>query len=209
MWWVIPIAAAGIAAWLSSRFDDDAKRARNRWRRKRREVERSIEEHQAHIRRHLAKARRSYNFRVLTDMHYSSMRVADEAHKLLADANTSIDAMGKILVEAKDKRERLEHELRRRPTRPRRLQIVEELKVISDLRARVFPDKDAVKLERDQLLEKLRKLNARTKGLKGLIRDRCGARGREWYEERERRALKRKRKITKPPPHRKSRRAAA
>ena len=194
MWWLAPAAIIGVATAIYKICDDDAKEARREWEQKREEVKRTVHEHRAHIERHLSKAQTSYDFHVLTDMHYSSHRVGQHAYKSLQDAKKSLDVMGQMLVQAKSKRNDLKRELSKAQRPQERAVLREEIKLLNELRTSIFPDKDAVKSQRDELLAELRSMNQRTRELKLMIRDRCGERGRDWYRSLEARSNKRREK---------------
>lgn len=192
-WWLVPALLIGGAAAIRALFDDKAQEARERWEAERENLEEKVEEYRQHIEQHLAQAQSSYDFHVLTQLHYASMRVADHAHKLLNDARASLDAMGKMLVAAKEKRSELFERKRAAATQYDKNRIQEEINQVSELRALIFPDKDAVKAQRDRLQDELRRLNAQTRVLKLAIRDRCGRRGADWYAGREAKAASRRR----------------
>jgi len=204
MWWLAPVAVVGVAAAVYSMFDADARNARERWERQRQDVQRTVAEHRANIERNLASAQASYDFHLLTDLHFSSHRVADHAHKALQDARKSLDVMGKMLVEAKSKREELKEKKRATRSREDRAEIQKEIDLLNELRAGIFPDKDAVKAQRDELHAAVRRMNERTRELKLAIRDRCGSKGRDWYDRLEARTAARRAREQSRQPRRKS-----
>lgn len=181
MWWLVPIAVAGVAGAIYAYFDGEARDARTRWEKQRDRVVRTVEEHRQNIEQNLSRAQASYDFKVLTDLHFSSARVADSAYGLLRDANASLDVMGRMLKDAKSKRDELRLQLDTAKGREHRRALLEEIKLLNELRANVFPDKDSIKGQRDALLTEVQRLNAQTRRLKEAIRDRCGSRGRDWY----------------------------
>ena len=191
MWWLVPIAVVGAAGAIYAYFDGEAREARTRWEQKRQSVARTIEDHRANIEKHLARARSSSDFRELTDIHFSSHKVADHAYVLLKDARIALETMGRMLVEAKQKREEFERLRQNTRSVEERQRLTVEINMLNDLRQKIFPDKDALKTQRDELLGEVQRLNARTRELKLAIRDRCGQRGAEWYERLEARVRER------------------
>ena len=179
--------------WLFGRLSQREKDARERWRLEYAEVHRSVEDHRKQIEQHLTEAQESYDFHFLTSMHHSSLIVADAAYKLLQDARTSLEGIGKLILAAKEKRDNLEKEIRDTQERTKKVAFVAELKEVTELRKSFFTDKDKVKEQRDGLLAEVRRLNAQTAELKKFIRDRCGPKGKDWYERLEER--KRQRRI--------------
>ena len=192
MWWLAIPAAVGAAAAIWKLVDDDAKEARARWERDRASVQRSVKEHRRNIKKNLERAQQSYDFHFLTDMHFSSVKVADHAYKALGDARTSLDVMGRMLVEAKKKREQAYDDRRATTSREERQRLQEEVDLLNDLRATIFPDKDAVKEQRNSLHDEVKRLNEQTRLLKLAIRDRCGPKGSDWYERLEARTAERR-----------------
>lgn len=188
MWWLIPV---GIGVGLKLIYDavsEEEREARQRWESKREEVEKSIEEHRRNIENHIKQAQSSYDFHFLVDLHFSSMKVADAAYQLLDDARSSFDGMSKMLKESKEQRTALQAKLKKEKRNNNRGSIretIEELKMVHELRKNVFADRDKVKEQREGFLDEVRRLNNQTRGLKELIRDRCGYKGREWYNRLE------------------------
>ena len=192
MWWLaIPIAAGAVAA-IWGIFNQDARDARTRWESEKDRLQQEVERHRQNIEQNLAKAETSYSFQLLQDLHYSSVRVADHAYSALRDAFKSLDTMGLMLVEAKTKRGEAYARLRSASGHSERHQIQQEIELINDLRATVFPDKDAVKAQKNSLLAEVKRLNEQTRKLKVAIRDRCGAKGRDWFNRLEARTARRR-----------------
>lgn len=187
MWWLIPIGIGLAVAAILGSVKSEERQARARWAEKYVEVERTVAQHRANIEQHLALARQSYEFHLLTDLHFSSHRVADEAYRLLSDARTALDTVGRLLVASREKKEELKAQLDGCSHPHERRPIFAEIDAVNDFRKPVFDDKDRLKNERDSLLQEVRHLNAQTAELKLAIRDRCGEKGRDWYERLEER----------------------
>lgn len=167
MWWLVPIAVVGAAAAIYSYFDGEAQVARSRWENQRETVIRTVAEHRRNIEKNLERAQASYDFKLLTDLHFSSHRVADSAYKLLNDARTSLDVMGRMLKDAKTQRDKYFTELKTTKDLARRRVINEEIDLLNGLRAAVFPDKDSVKQQRDDFQSEVLRLNEQTRILRG------------------------------------------
>ena len=187
MLWLIPVGIGVIGfglKLLSDIVSEDEYRARSNWQAKRVEVEKSLSDHQANIEAHINHAQHSYDFHFLTDLHYSSMNVANAAYALLDDAKKSLSGINKMLVSAKQQREQLQQTLETaRANKDKALihDTIEQLKMVNELRKSVFDDRDNIQQERDRLLAELQKLNHRTRELKDLIKNRCGSKGSDWY----------------------------
>jgi len=179
-WWLAVLVVVGTAAAVWALFDSEARDARERWERDRHQVQRSVEEHRRNIEANLSSAHASYSFKLLNDLHWSSHQVGKHAYTALTDARRSLDVMGEMLVDAKRRRAELRERLRG-ASKAQREELQAEIDLLNDLRASIFPDKDELKMQRNELLAEVRRLNAQTGELKLAIRDRCGSRGREWY----------------------------
>lgn len=187
MWWLIPVGIGVVGLGLellSQSVSEDERRARRNWERKRVQVERSLEEHQRHVETHLYQAQNSYDFRFLTDLHYSSVKVADVAYQSFNDARLSLTGINKMLGSAKQQRTQLQQTLELAKANKDKVLIhdtIEQLKIINELRKSLFDDREKVQQQLNDLLAKVKQLNNRTKELKDLINNRCGIKGREWY----------------------------
>jgi small-conductance mechanosensitive channel len=175
------LALVGAGIWIYNELQEQAGAERERWRSKRAEVQRSIEWHEAQIREHLSQARASYDFKVLIDMHYSCMKVADQAYSLLKDARTSLDKIGEAITKTKEQRNLLFEKKKASQSQPEKNEIQQEITSILELRSKLFEDKDEIKKQRDEFLLKVKDLNSKTHDLKISIRDRTGSKGIDWY----------------------------
>lgn len=192
MWWLIPIGIGVAAAAIIKALDSEAGAERERWNQRYQDTQRDIEWHRKNIEEHLREAQQSYDFRLLTDLHFSSMKVADEAHKLLAGAHASISAIVKALTSAKEQIAQLAEERKSAIGYKARKAISEEIDGLRKLRTSLFEDKNALTAQRENFLSEVKRLNNQTRLLKEAIRDRTGSRGTEWYQRHlARRAAKR------------------
>lgn len=185
------LALVGAGIWIYNELQEQAGAERERWRSKREEVQRSIEWHEAQIRDHLSRARESYDFKVLVDMHFSCMKVADQAYSLLKDARTSLEKIGEAIAKTKEQRDLLFDKKKASNNKAEKDEIQQEIASIQELRSKLFVDKDEIKKQRDEFLSKVKDLNSKTHDLKISIRDRTGLKGQEWYARLEmRKALR-------------------
>jgi len=193
---MIPVIVAGLAlvgagVWIYNELEEQSSTQRRRWNSKREEVERSIEWHEKQISNHLDYARDSYDFKVLVDMHYSCVKVADQAYSLLKDARISLDTLGEAIIKTREQREILFAQKKEARSKLERDEIQKEISSIQELRKKLFDDKDEIKLQRDIFQKKVKDLNAKTHALKISIKERTGSRGRDWYNRLEQRRLRR------------------
>lgn len=197
MWWLIPIGITFGAKLLYSLVSNKVRKARIRWEKERINVEKSIIEHQKNIEEHIKQAQYSYDFHLLVDLHFSSLKVADIAYQLLDDARNSIDGLNKMLEKSKEQKNILQKKLEKARLEKNKKQIhdlIDQLKIINDMRTSFFNDRDLVKKQKSSLLIKVKRLNKQTRMLKEFIRDRCNYKGLDWYNRLEERKKKKYRK---------------
>lgn len=179
------VALIGAGIWIYSELQDQSSRERKRWKAKHEEVEKSIKWHEEQIKNHLDDARCSYDFTVLVDMHYSCVKVADQAYSLLRDARTSLEKIGEAIVKTKEQRTHLFSCKRNTSDASEKREIQDEINSIQVLRAKLFDDKDEIKKQRDTFHARVKNLNSKTRMLKMSIKERTGRKGVEWYERLE------------------------
>jgi predicted ribosome quality control (RQC) complex YloA/Tae2 family protein len=185
------VALIGAGIWIYNELQEQSAAERQRWSSKREEVERSIEWHEEQIEKHLDEARQSYDFTVLVDMHYSCVKVADQAYLLLKDARTSLEKIGEAIVKTKEQREILFQRKKEAKDLSEKEEIQDEINSIQQLRTTLFDDKDEIKKQRDEFQARVKELNSKTHTLKISIKERTGTKGIEWYERLEARKARR------------------
>lgn len=189
MIWLAAIPfAIGVGIWLYDNITEEEKQSQKRWENQRGKVERTLNEHRENISRHIREAQSSYDFHFLVDMHYSSVKVADAAYRLLSDAKGSLNGVGKMLNNTKKRKLELEAELRfakQYKDKKAISRIIGELKNVNELRRGLFDEKDRLQSQKNTFYEKVKDLNLQTSELKQYIRYRCGSRGMEWYRRLE------------------------
>ncbi|HNO74378.1 MAG TPA: hypothetical protein PKG49_01935 [Nitrosomonas mobilis] len=150
------LALVGAGVWIYNELQEQAGAERERWRSKREEVQRSIEWHEAQIRDHLSHVRESYDFKVLVDMHFSCMKVADQAYSLLKDAITSLEKIGEAIAKTKEQRDLLFDKKKASKNKAERDEIQKEISSIQELRSKLFADKDEIKNKETNSYPRLR-----------------------------------------------------
>lgn len=179
------LALAGVAVWIYDELQQSSASERQRWHSKREQVQQSVEWHRQEINRHLQQAKQSYEFTVLVNMHYSCVKVADEAYTLLKDVRTSLDKIGEAIANTKEQRELLFAKKKAAHSKAERDELQQELSSIQQLREQLFKDKDVLKRQRDEFFNRVKELNSETHELKITIKERTGWKGRDWYERLE------------------------
>ena len=184
------LGAIGISIYNAA--SDEEKESRNRWKEKRKEVELTIEEHQKRIDKHIAKAQGSYDYNLLINLHYSSMMCANRAYKLLDDARDSLSGINKMLRKSKAEKKKIQKEIdcaSRERDWGLKKELIDKIKMVNELRQGLFDEREKIVQQKENFLYEVRRLNNQTRKLKEYIRDRCGEKGRDWYnrlEERKR-----------------------
>ncbi len=191
MWWLLGPIAVGAVALIVSSLSEDEKKARERWQSKREEVEKTVECHRKNIEEHIASAQQSYDFYVLVDIHYSSHKIADSAYELLKDARRSITTIKNILNNVTLKKNELKLSID--VSKPdNKKAILAEIRSLNEFKSTIIGDLSTLKTQRDNFLAEVQRLNAQTAILKLAIRDRCGEKGRDWFDRLEYRSNARK-----------------
>ena len=186
------VALIGAGMWIYNELQEQSSAEREKWRTKHNNLLRSIEWHEEQIESHLDDARKSYDFKELVDMHYSCVKVADQAYSLLKDARKSLDKISEAIVKTKLQRDLLFKQKIDEIDKERKNNIQEEINSIQNLRRKLFDDKDEIKKQREGFLAKVKNLNSTTHKLKINIKERTGIRGIYWYERLEERKAKRR-----------------
>ncbi|RME57438.1 hypothetical protein D6779_08670 [Candidatus Parcubacteria bacterium] len=193
MWWLIPVAVGGTAWLISIALEEEVGVQRRRWNESHQKIEKSIEYHRSNIEKHLLEARKSYDFHLLTDLHFSSMKVADQAYKLKQDALVSQAAIRRSLHSIREKMNSIYKETKIKGiNRQKRTQLHEDLQELKTLKNELLKDLKKISSEVNYFGRELKRLNIQTHNLKIAIRDRCGYKGLEWYKRLEQRKLYKK-----------------
>lgn len=187
MWWLAIQVAVGVAAYIIDELSDEAGEERERWESKREEVEHDLQWHKENIENHLNEARSTYDFHQLVNIHYSSVKVADEAYTLLKDARVTLNAIGKAIGTARKERDELKEKRRDAKPKTKRDEFTKEIDSLISLRKSLFSQKDEIELQKADFYSQVKSLNKQTMELKYLIRDSTGYKGEEWYERLEER----------------------
>jgi len=179
------LALVGVGLVIYNELEEQSSASRRRWHSKHLEVQRSIKWHEEQIEHHLDEVKQSYDFKTLIDMHYSCVKVANQAYILLKDARTSLDKIGEALGKTRTQRELLFTKKKALKNKEERQEIQEEISSIQNLRKKLFSDKDEIKKQRDSFLNRVKELNNKTHTLKISIKERTGSKGQDWYERLE------------------------
>jgi cold shock CspA family protein len=184
MWWIIGLAIVGIfgiAQAILESLRKEVARERQQWEESYQKLEAEVKYYQKLLDQKLRVAQTSYNFEELTNLHYVSTKAANSTYKMLKGSRKTLAAMGRAIVDAAKQRKKLERK-KRRTILWEAARIEKEIQSLHKLRDDILtPDKNRVKAQRDKLKREVDRLNKQTGELRDMIRDRCGARGRAWY----------------------------
>lgn len=192
MWWLAIPALVGGAAWLiGSALESEAGEQRRKWAKTYVSVQRTVEQHRRNIEAHLASAQSEYDFHRLCDLHFSSMKVADQAYSLkragVESKSAVLRSIQKIKTEMQYKY--LQSKLRTLASSDRS-QIHTELAEMKQLKKTLFDDVSDLNQQISEFASEVQRFNHVTHSLKEAIRT-CGPRGQLWYlQHLERRRLK-------------------
>jgi hypothetical protein len=181
MWFLSPAAGIAVIAILALASDSE-KQARKTWGENFAAAQRSVEEHRLNIERQISGADASYDFHFLNDLYHSSFRVADHAYALLENARDSLSGLKRMINATELKRRELKEKFNERMSRTDYSKIISELNELRDLQFGLQHDFNLVLDQKRSLAEEVSYFNQQTMHLKEAIRDRCGERGRQWYQ---------------------------
>lgn len=189
MWFLIPVAAAAIGlAFLYDSVTDNEKKAAQSWKEKRDELERTIEEHERNIRNYLNSRTQVLNYHEMVDYHYSSVQIANAAHKLMKDSKAALQGLNNLIHKTNSHRKSLQKDIELAKQENKKQIVIEkikEIKIINTMRTQQFDERDAIKTQTEDFHRKLKELNIQTSEIKERIRGSCGQKGRDWYDRLE------------------------
>jgi hypothetical protein len=87
-------------------------------------------------------------------MHFSCMKVADQAYSLLKDARTSLEKIGEAISKTKEQRDLLFDKKKVSNNKTEKDEIQQEISSIQELRVKLFADKDEIKKQKDEFMSK-------------------------------------------------------
>ena len=133
-----------------------------------------------------------YDFHQLVDLHYSCMKVANEAYKLLNDAknqwalfmmlsiNSKLTALNYLMIKKKAM------------IMKRKKEIQAEINMIKEIIDGLYSELDLIKKDKEHFYQELKAFNLKTSSIKYRIRDNTGYKGFDWYNRLQERTLLRR-----------------
>ncbi len=191
LWWLL--ALGGIAYLINKDLEREVGVQRRRWEDNYQKVSSSIQYHREKIEAHLADARQLYDFYALTELHFSSTRVADEAYNLRQDCYISRNAIQRSLnLVLTNMNELYQSSKLAGITLEEKNRIHSELQDLKKLKLSLKEDIYQLNDKIESYSQELKRFNHTTHNLKIKIRDNCGFRGLNWYNDRERNSKQRR-----------------
>jgi hypothetical protein len=192
---MIPVIATvtlvGAAVWIINELNEMSANEKQRWCRMRDDIEHTIEWHQNQIDQHLDQALQSYDFHQLVNMHYSCVKVANQAYGLLQDARKALKATSNAIFHTNRQRDSLLKQKNKTVHTNLLVELDMELNSLQSLRTTLFGEQDELRNQRDELLHRVKSLNNKIHQLKISISRNTGREGQEWFERLEARKLNR------------------
>jgi glutamine synthetase type III len=182
---MIPVvvgAAVGLAvAGIITSWWNQSGQIRERWDSSYLDLIRTIEEHEENINQHINRINESCSFYELTDLHYSSYKVADEAYRLKQDAEHSIYTQHVAINKITAAIDLLYDRMRNLQNRDEKDILQKEIEDTLDLKKQLYSDLSSLKDQYNDYKGKVKHFNSITSSIKFAIRDHCGQQGKEWY----------------------------
>lgn len=175
MWWIVKAIAGifGAAQAILDALRQEAAKERQEWERDYKKREAEIKRTQEEVDSALSKVDRWWgkpSVDQLRMLHRTSAELADHTYKNLQGARKTLDAMGKAIVDAAQRRGEFEKQKAQAATKDRE-RLEKEIRSLHKLRDEILiPDKDRIMSERDQLLARVQMLNKQTAQLRDQIK---------------------------------------
>jgi hypothetical protein len=196
MWPIFVVAGIALTAIGKSvyekYFSNKEKKAKKEWQENREKVEKYISQQEVQIKEYTSKKNTEEDFYNLTNIHFTSMRIADQAYKLFDYSKIYLEAMNRNLQLTAERNNKIHNLFKTKIEYEKKLKLTKELNELKEVRKSLFGDKDTLKKQTDDLKNKLKSFNIRTSTLKFRIRDNCGEKGIDWFQRLEQRKRNRK-----------------
>ena len=138
MWFIVPILAVGAGlAYLYNSVTEEEKQAEVSWKKKRQEVERTLDEHNRNIRNYLESNRSMYEYHEMVDYHYSSVQIANVAYDLMNNSKASFRGINNLITKTNKHRKDLQKQIEVAKIEGNKkvlFEKIEEIKVVNAIR---------------------------------------------------------------------------
>lgn len=196
MWPLIALAGVVLTAIGKSLyekyFSNKELEAKKNWQENVIKVEKYISDQEVKISEYTSRKNSEIDFHTLTNVHFTSMKIADQAYRLFDYSKIYLDAMNRNLKITTERKNKINSLFNSKIEYNKKVKLTEELKGLNEMRNQLFDDKDILNSQKISLQTKLKSFNIRTSSLKFQIRDNCGQQGSDWYNRLEQRKQNRK-----------------
>lgn len=196
MWPLIALAGVVLTAIGKSLyekyFSNKELEAKKNWQENVIKVEKYISDQEVKISEYTSRKNSEIDFHTLTNVHFTSMKIADQAYRLFDYSKIYLDAMNRNLKITTERKNKINSLFNSKIEYNKKVKLTEELKGLNEMRNQLFDDKDILNSQKISLQTKLKSFNIRTSSLKFQIRDNCGQQGSDWYNRLEQRKENRK-----------------
>lgn len=196
MWPLIALAGVVLTAIGKSLyekyFSNKELEAKKNWQENVIKVEKYISDQEVKISEYTSRKNSEIDFHTLTNVHFTSMKIADQAYRLFDYSKIYLDAMNRNLKITTERKNKINSLFNSKIEYNKKVKLTEELKGLNEMRNQLFDDMDILNSQKISLQTKLKSFNIRTSSLKFQIRDNCGQQGSDWYNRLEQRKQNRK-----------------
>lgn len=186
MWWVVTLTVGGVAYLIQQSLKGKVQAERERWESTRQQLQDRIRWHLQEITEHLKFTCQRFDFHTECELHFASVKIANEAYRLLRGAKVEEAEIRKALGDMKSEMEAVYRQTKAPGlSKFERDKLHTQLADLKQLKKALVESVNTKTTEVNRFREKVRQLNQATHDLKCAIRDRCGWRGTEWYSRLE------------------------
>jgi len=190
--WLIVPAVGGAAYLVLWALRGKAQAEYEHWGSTYLQVQGRLRRHREVIAEHVEFAQQCCDFHSLCELHFASVKLANEAYRLLRDAQVAESETRQAIDTLKAKMEEIYSQTKAPGlSRLDREKLHSELAELKQVKESLFETAGTISKQVGHFRTEVRRLNEKTRGLKRTIRDRCGSRGAEWCKRLEARTRER------------------
>lgn len=178
MYWVIVIGFS-VAKGIVNILNESASKEREEWATKHKRQLKQIQEAEIHISKEISPLQKRPDFETLRKLYINSIQTADNAYVLMKGCQKCIAALN----EARENTVLNIQDL----NKAKNVNSENELNACRTLLKAIKKDREQLIEEYNDMRNKINNLNKQTVIFKEYIRDNCGLRGNQWYENIEKR----------------------
>jgi hypothetical protein len=192
MYWLLVAPIALLAYKIYDKFSSKEEKAKKDWEENKKNVEQRIVNQEIKIKNYLKQRKTEADYYQLKEVHFTSMKIADQAYNLLNYSKVYYDAMNRNVKLTSDRKKEILELFKSGLNYKKKLKLTQELKQIDEVRKSLFKNKEVLENQITSFKSKLKNFNMRTSKFKYQIRDNCGDLGKNWFDRLEQRKNNRK-----------------